>query len=62
MPTKTIKEILIKRDGLSPDEADKLIDQTKDDFYERLSTGEMPYDICMEWFGLEPDYTEELMG
>ena len=58
---KTIKEILMKRDNLSPQEADELIEQATDDMYERLATGEMPYDICMEWFGLEPDYIEELI-
>jgi len=58
---ETIKEILMKRDNLSPQEADELIEQATDDMYERLSTGEMPHDICMEWFGLEPDYIEELI-
>lgn len=51
----------MKRDNLSPQEADELIEQATDDMHERLAAGEMPHDICMEWFGLEPDYIEELI-
>jgi len=58
---ETIKEILMKRDNLSPQEADELIEQATDDMHERLAAGEMPHDICMEWFGLEPDYLMELI-
>jgi len=50
----------MKRDGISEQEADDLISQAKDDFDERLSQGEMPFGICQEWFGLEPDYIDEL--
>jgi len=58
---KTIKEILMRRDNMSADEADELIAQAVEDLYERLENGEMPDDICMEWFGLEPDYIFELI-
>lgn len=56
-----IKQILIERDGLSEVEADQLIDEAKNDLMERLGEGDMPFDICEEWFGLEPDYLDELM-
>lgn len=56
----SIKEVIMKRDGISEQEADDLISQAKDDFDERLSQGEMPFGICQEWFGLEPDYIDEL--
>ena len=59
---ETIKEILIRRDGLTTEEADDLIQEATDDMNERLALGEMPDDICQEYFGLEPDYLMELIG
>ena len=59
--SNTILEVLMRRDGISKEEAQELIDLAKDDLNERLADGEMPYDICMEWFGLEPDYIMELI-
>ena len=61
MPTKTIKEIIMERDGYTEDEADVLIQDAINDLYERLGNGEMPENICEEWFGLEPDYINELI-
>lgn len=58
---KTIKEVLIARDGMSEKEADDLIAEAKQDFNDRLETGESPMDICEEWFGLEPDYLDEFL-
>lgn len=58
---ETIKQVLMRRDGMSAWDADDLIDQAKTDLQERLETGEMPFDICQEWFGLEPDYIMELL-
>jgi len=59
---KTIKEVLMNRDGISSEEAQTLIDECKNDMNERLEVGEMPFDICEEYFGLEPDYLMELIG
>lgn len=59
---KTIKQILIERDGMNEKDAIELIEDAKNDFYERLAAGESPYDICEEWFGLEPDYIFEIIG
>jgi len=56
-----IKTILMRRDGMSAVEADLLIGDAKRDLNYRLDQGEQPYDICAEWFGLEPDYLEELL-
>jgi len=56
-----IKDILMKRDRMTEEEAEDLIDEAKTDLAERLEAGEIPYDICEDWFGLEPDYIEELM-
>jgi hypothetical protein len=58
----SIKQVLIRRDGMTADEADELIAQARADLNERLAQGEMPDDICEEWFGLEPDYIIELIG
>ena len=59
----SIRSVLIKRDGYSPEEADALIAEAKDEMYNRLSNGDMEsaYDICEEYFGLEPDYLDELI-
>ena len=57
----TIKQVLMKRDGMSETEADELIAECKEDMNQRLTEGEMPDDICEEWFGLEPDYLFDLM-
>ena len=61
MPTESIKSILMRRDEMSPEDADDLINQAKADLGDRLSAGETPDDICNEWFGLEPDYIFELI-
>ena len=58
---KSIKQTLMERDGMEAWEADDLIDQAKEDLNERLENDELPFDICQEWFGLEPDYLDELM-
>ena len=58
---ETIKEVLMKRDNMTEQEALDLIAEAKQDLTERLDQGEMPDDICQEWFGLEPDYIMELM-
>lgn len=45
---KTIKQILIERDNMSPEEADDL-------------KGENPEELLLEECGLEPDYVFELL-
>jgi hypothetical protein len=64
MAIRTIKQILIERDGKTEAEADELINQAKDDLHNRFQDEEKygdPYEICYDWFGLEPDYIMELM-
>jgi len=58
---ESVKEVLMRRDGMTAKEADKLIDAMLEDFHHRIDSGEMPFDICEEYFGLEPDYLEEFM-
>jgi hypothetical protein len=57
-----IKSILMERDGLTSEEADKEIKDASNEFYERLGNGESVEDFCGEMFGLEPDYIEELVN
>jgi len=48
------------RDNMTETEAENFINEAKEDMMERLADGEMPDDICEEWFGLEPDYIMDL--
>lgn len=58
---RSIKQVLMERDEMSAEEADAEIAACRKDLHERLDEGEIPFEICNEWFGLEPDYIEELM-
>lgn len=58
---KSILEILVDRDGMTEEDAEELIELAREDLHERIDQGEQPDDICEEWFGLEPDYIEELI-
>jgi len=60
---ETIKEILMRRDGISESEAEDLINDAKEELYELLEQGntEEAHDICQTHFGLEPDYLMELI-
>lgn len=60
---QNIKIILMQRDHMTSEQADSLIREAVDDLSTRLEEGEIQsaYDICMEYFGLEPDYLEEML-
>lgn len=60
---ETIKQILIRRDNMTEDEAENLIDEAKEAINEYLDNQDMDsaYDVCEEYFGLEPDYLDELI-
>ena len=57
----SIKEVLMRRDGMTEVEADDLVSRARADLIDRLEKGEYPHDICQEWFGLEPDYLDDLI-
>jgi methionine synthase II (cobalamin-independent) len=59
----TIKQILMKRDGMSEQDANELIEDAKEAFREYLADDDMEsaMHICEEFFGLEPDYLMEIM-
>lgn len=60
---ESIKDVLMRRDGMSAEEADILIEETKDviDYY--VSEGDIfgAESIFEEYLGLEPDFMDELM-
>lgn len=57
----TIVQVLMERDDMSREDAQDLFDQAQVQFYEYMEDGEesAAYDICSEFFGLEPDYIGE---
>jgi hypothetical protein len=60
---ESIKQILIRRDGMTPTEADDLIAEAREQLYEYLENNDQAaaFDICRDYFGLEPDYLDELL-
>lgn len=58
---KSIKKILIERDGMKPEDADALIAEAQAEFDDFLAEGDLEAaeNICSDWFGLEPDYVVE---
>ncbi len=58
---ESIKSILIRRDKMTSDEADDLIQEARQQFNSYLNVGDITSaeDICLEYFGLEPDYIIE---
>jgi len=59
---ETIKEVLMRRDKLTAEEADDCILEAQERLNEYLNDDDMDgaYNICAEMFGLEPDYIDEL--
>ncbi len=57
----SIVKVLMERDGLSKSEAVELFKEAQAELNNRLATGEDCYDICQEYFGLEPDYLMDLI-
>ena len=64
---ETIKQVLMRRDKMSAEEADELIQEEKEEVARRIEESDglefwdMDAEICSEYFGLEPDYFMELM-
>ncbi len=60
---ETIKEILMRRDGNTEEEAQERIEVALDEVQHLIDLGylEAAADICAEHFGLEPDYLTELI-
>lgn len=61
--SETIKEILMERDNMSEKGANDLISEAREVLQEYLANNDQnkAYNICEEYFGLEPDYLYELL-
>lgn len=61
--SESIKEVLMRRDNMTAEDADKAIAEAKADLENRIENGYImsAFDICEEYFGLEEDYMHELM-
>ena len=60
---QTIKQVLMERDNMSSADAEELISEARAQMQEYAANDEMEqaYDICSDYFGLEPDYIMELL-
>ena len=60
---RSIKEILMDRDGMTSEEADELIEEVREDINFAASNGdyELAEDIMLGDLGLEMDYIFELL-
>lgn len=56
---ESLLEVLMRRDGLSKDEAEDLIEEARCLVYDQ---GMDPEEVLREEFGLEPDYVFDLLG
>lgn len=63
MSRETIKQVLMRRDGMSEAEADDLILEAREAFNQCMEDGDFfaAEEICYEYFGLEPDYLDEFL-
>ena len=62
MALEPIKNILMRRDQITAQEADEIIEEAKSALADMIATdtGD-PFNICEEYFGLEPDYIDQIM-
>ena len=58
-----IARVLMKRDGMTYEEANNLIDEAREALQNYFDEGDSfgAENVCEEFFGLEPDYLDELM-
>ena len=54
---ESLRDILIRRDGCSDEEADDLIAEAK----KEVAGGADPEEVLADLFGLEPDYISDIM-
>jgi len=63
MSNETIKDILMRRDGMTEEEALALIVDAKAAWEEYIYEDDLEsaFYVCQEFFGLEPDYIDKLI-
>lgn len=59
-----VVKLIMKRDGLSYEDAKAEVSNTVDEMYEALESGDSDQveEILMDNLGLEPDYIPQLLG
>ena len=55
--SESLKQVIMRRDDVSSEEADALINEAR----EAINEGEDPEEVLAEFFGLEPDYIFDLL-
>lgn len=60
--SESIKQILMRRYSISASQADNLINQATDALFDYIDEDDQDAaeNVCMEYFGIEPDYLNEL--
>jgi hypothetical protein len=61
--SERIIKILMRRDKFTREEAEDQVQEAKKELQMLLDNGDLneAYDICETWFGLEPDYLDDLL-
>jgi hypothetical protein len=59
---ESLKQVLMRRDGLTDLEADDLIDEVREMMLVAMEEGEDPEEVLMDELGLEPDYLLDIFG
>ena len=62
--TDTIKSTIMRRDGLTSDKADRLIEEAQEELETAIEEGcslDTAEQIIADYFSLEPDYLVELL-
>lgn len=54
---ESLKAVIMRRDGLTSDQADEMINEAK----QMVLEGEDPEEVLLDMFGLEPDYFWDIM-
>lgn len=57
----SIVNVLMEREGLTKKEAESELLYDREELNTRLEQGKDASNICEEYFGLEPDYLDELI-
>lgn len=57
----SIAQVLMSRDGLSLEEAQREVEEIRAAVQEAIMAGDDPEDVLLDLAGLEPDYLEELL-
>ena len=58
---KRVVGILMRRDGISREEATEQVHECREAMMEAIENGDDPEEIFMDFIGLEPDYIQEVL-